>query len=86
MPYEIQHNTLTDGWINNWLYDEGDGVLRLETFASPQEAEAALDEHLRDLLEEFYAGNIKHYDHEAYRIRYVPDTQTQPNHQQGEHS
>lgn len=85
MPYEIQHNTLTDGWINNWLYDEGDG-LQPETFASPQEAEAALDEHLRDLLEEFHTGNIKHYDYEAYRIRYVPDTATHPNDNQGEHS
>ena len=85
MTYEVQHYTLAYGWINTWLYDEGDG-LQPETFASPQEAEAALDEHLRDLLEEYYAGNIKHYDYEAYRIRYVPDTQTQPTYQQGEHS
>jgi len=55
--------------------------LKPETFVSPQEAEAALGEYLRDLLEEFYAGHILHYDHEAYRIRYVSGASMQPHHQ-----
>lgn len=84
MPYEIQHNTLADGWINTWLFDDGDG-LKSETFASEAEARAALDEHLEDLAEEFRAGHIGRYDPSEFRVQYVPETSIQPlTHQQGD--
>ena len=80
MPYEVQHNTLTDGWINTWLYDDGDGNgLRPETFASEGEARAALDEYLEELEEEHRAGNIGRYEPDEFRVRYVPDPAIQPN-------
>jgi hypothetical protein len=82
MTYEVQHYTLACGWINTWLYDEGDG-LQPETFASREAAEAALDEYLEELEEEFYAGNIGRYSRDEFRIRYVRIS-TQPNRQQGE--
>jgi hypothetical protein len=72
MPYEVQHKTLTDGWVNTWLYHEGDGIFRAETFDTEEEAEAALDEHLQDLEEEFRAGNIGRYDRDEFRVRRVP--------------
>jgi len=85
MHYEVQHNTASDGWINGWLYDEGDGVLRPETFASAEEAGAALDEHLQDLEEEFRAGSaVRRYGRDEFRVQHVPDTATQPHHHQGE--
>lgn len=71
MRYEIQQHTPADGWINNWLYDEGDGVLRAETFATAAAAEAALAEYLRDLEEEMTAGTITHNCRYAFRIRSV---------------
>jgi hypothetical protein len=84
MPYEVQQNTITDGWINNWFYDAGDGVMRPETFATPQEAQAALDEHLTDLEEEFSLPYVNRYLHDEFRIRYVPDASPGTNpHQQG---
>lgn len=73
MPYEVQYNTPADGWANTWLYDEGDGLLRPETFESEREAEAALDEHLQDLEEEFRAGHtIRRYSRDEFRVHYVP--------------
>jgi len=83
MHYEVQHNTLADGWINTWLYDEGGG-LEPETFATKEAAEAALDEYLQDLEEECDAGNIEPYGRDEFRVRCVPNTVTQPDHQQGE--
>ncbi len=68
MHYEVQHYTLADGWKNDWSYDEGDGVFRIETFATRDEAEAALDEFFADLAEEF-------------RVEFVPDTTAQLNNQ-----
>ena len=83
MPYEVQQNTLTDGWINNWFYEAGDGVSRPETFATAAEAEAALDEYIQDLEEEFSLPYILRYVRDEFRIRYVPDHATLPHHQQG---
>jgi len=82
MTYEVQHYTLLYGWANTWLYDEGDGLQR-ETFTSREAAEAALDEYLQDLEEEFHADNIMRYERDEFRVRCVR-TSTQPNHQQGE--
>ncbi len=82
MRYEVQHYTTQYGWVNTWLYDEGDG-LQPETFASREAAEAALDEHLEDLDAEFLAGHIGPHDRNEFRVRCV-HTSTQPNHQQGE--
>ena len=62
MHYEVQHYTLANGWKNDWSYDEGDGVFRIETFATRDEAEAALDEFFADLAEEFrveFVSNMK---------------------------
>jgi len=73
---EVQQNTITHGWVNNWYYDGGGGVMRAETFATPQEAQAALDEHLTDLEEEFSLPYVNRYLHDEFRIRYVPDHAT----------
>jgi len=70
MTYEIQHNTKQHGWVNTWLYDEGDG-LQPETFATREAAEAALDEHVEDLWEEFFAGHTRWHDRCEFRIREI---------------
>ena len=85
MHYEVQHHTLADGWKNTWSFDEGDGVSHAETFATREEAQAALDEYLGDLQEELRAGNIEAYDPDEFRVEYVPDTTTEPTiNQEGE--
>ena len=85
MPYEVQQYTCPDGWTNTWLYHEGDCVFRPETFATREEAEAALAEHLQDLEAEYRALNIEAHDRDEFRIQYVPDAATQYNDPQGEH-
>lgn len=68
MRYEVQHYTIIDGWVNTWSYNEGDGVMRPETFATREEAEAALAEHLQDLDEEFLAGHCGSYSSDEFRV------------------
>jgi len=76
MRYEVQHYTLAHGWKNTWSYDEGDGVFRDETFATRDEAEAALDEFFADLAEDIAAGVCPPCSRDEFRVRYVPDTAT----------
>jgi hypothetical protein len=74
MPYEIQHYTLFHGWINTWSYAEADGVMKPETFATADEAKAALDEFFEDLDEEVAAGQKAPHDRDAFRVEYVHQT------------
>ena len=83
MPYEVQQHTETHGWVNNWLYDEGDGVLRPETFETREAAKAALNEYLLDIEEESQAGHIGSGIPRLFCIAHVPNTAPQPDHQQG---
>lgn len=79
MPYEIQHNTLADGWVNTWFVSDDSGALYPETFETANEAEIALAEFLFDLAEEHHAGQIAAYDPDDYRIRFVQFTEAQLN-------
>jgi len=74
MPYEVQHYTLLDGWINTWSYAEADGVMQPETFATAEEAKAALDEFFEDLEEEVAAGQMAPHARDQFRVEYVPQT------------
>lgn len=75
MPYEVQHHKAEDGWINRWSYEEFDGLTHLETFATPEEAQAAIDEYIDDHEEEYLANEFERSD---FRIRYVLYIQSQP--------
>ena len=74
MHYEIQHCTLFNGWINTWYYAEDDGVMKPETFATADEAMAALDEFFEDLDEEVAAGQMAPHDRDDFRVEYVHQT------------
>jgi len=78
MPYEVQHYTLSYGWVNTWSYAEADGVMQPETFATADEAQAALDEFFEDLEEEVAAGQMAPHDRREFRIRSLPHVQPQP--------
>ena len=81
MPFEVQHNTLADGWTNTWSYEGDDGELIPETFPTVDEAQAALDEFFEDIRHEIVAGYRKPdegYDRTEYRIQFVTDTNHQP--------
>jgi len=85
MPYEVQHCTLFNGWINTWYYAADDGVMKPETFATAEEAKAALDEFFEDLAEEVAAGQMASCDRDEFRVEYVPRSNTQqPTNQRGE--
>lgn len=45
--FEIQTYTLCGGWVNCWMTDE-----RPETFATEAEAQAEIDQHVKDCLED----------------------------------
>jgi hypothetical protein len=81
MHYEVQHHTLAHGWKNTWSYDEGDGEFQLETFATRDEAEAALDEFFADLAEDIAAGFCPPCSRDEFRVEFVPGTTTQLNNQ-----
>jgi len=74
MPYEIQHRTLFNGWINTWSYAEADGLMQPETFATANEAKAALDEFFEDLEEEVAAGQMAPHNRDEFRVEYVHQT------------
>jgi hypothetical protein len=66
MRYEVQHDTLCQGWVNVWSEES----VPL-TFADKAEAERELDEFLEDAVEEHRRGHLE----EAYRreeFRVVP--------------
>lgn len=67
--YEVQHHTLCDGWVNTWTVDD-----RPQTFATEADAQAALDEFLREITEEIeYGEREEHagYDAAEFRIMAV---------------
>lgn len=70
MPYEVQQNTITDGWVNKWYYWKG-GVCCVETFATLGTAQAAVEEQI--VAPEFTIVYINRDQREVFRIRYVPD-------------
>lgn len=81
MHYEVQHHTLVDGWQNDWFYQDHDGGLRLETFATRDEADAALDEFFADLAEDIAAGFCPPCTRDEFRVQFVPSTTTELNNQ-----
>ena len=85
MSYEVQYNTVDDGWINMWRYPEDDGVMRLETFATADEAKAALAEYFQDLEDELWRG-LQPFSRKDFRVHYVPHAHTQPTTKQENHN
>jgi hypothetical protein len=76
MPYEVQENTTTHGWCNCSLDEDGDGVTRPRTFATAEEAQAALDDYLGYLEYELGLPYVNRYLSDTFRVRYVGDTST----------
>lgn len=81
MTYEVQHHTIVDGWVNTWSYAGDDGQLMPETFPTPEEAQAALDEFFEDIRHEIDAGDRQPdeaYDRSEFRIHPATKTNHQP--------
>lgn len=81
MPYEVQHYTLAEGWKNTWSYDEGDGEFHVETFATRDEAEAALDEFFADRAADIAAGLSAPYSRDEFRVAFVSKAAAHSNNQ-----
>ena len=62
--WEVQTNTMCDGWVNTW--HDGEELL---TFGSEAEAQADLDEFLHEMAEAASRGDVEdEYSREDYRI------------------
>lgn len=73
MRYEVQQNTICDGWVNTWSIEHHDGTVEQETFATRAEALAALDEFFADIWDEIVAGQChpEAFDPDQYRVAKV---------------
>jgi hypothetical protein len=62
--WEVQTNTLVDGWVNVWHEDE-----KPLTFDSEAEAQEDLDEFLQEMADAFSRGDVDEaYNREDYRV------------------
>ena len=71
MSYEIQQYTLCDGWVNTWQLHHEDGTIEPETFATIDDAQAALGEFFTEIADEIAAGQRpadNGYDCDDFRI------------------
>jgi len=69
MPYEVQHYTLCDGWINCWTTTDKDGVESPSIFNTYTQALDALTDFLAEEHEAFVEGNIDSmYEADEFRI------------------
>lgn len=56
MKYEVQIETLCDGWVNTWVIENEDGTSELETFDSFLQAWEAVLEFIADINDEIVCG------------------------------
>lgn len=71
MTYEVQQYTLCQGWVNTWTVHEPDGSSKPETFATAEDAAAALAAFLAEIDAEIAAGDRapdEGYDAGEFRI------------------
>lgn len=72
--YEVQHQTLVEGWINNWTVIDPDGAEKPETFETIEAAQTALNEFFAEIEAEKEAGQRdldSGYDRCEFRIMKV---------------
>lgn len=70
MKFEVQQYTLCEGWVNTWSIEE-EGVTTPQLFDSKAEAQAEIDEFLREIAEEIEYGERdpdNGYDAEDFRV------------------
>jgi hypothetical protein len=71
MTFEVQQYTFCEGWVNTWQIHHEDGRTEPETFATIEEARAALDEFFTEIADEIVAGQRpadNGYDRDDFRI------------------
>lgn len=62
--FEVQHDTVADGWINTWSDEKG----RLARFRSRATAQKELTTYLENLHEDVSAGRIAPYLDDEFRV------------------
>jgi hypothetical protein len=69
MPFEVQHYTFLDGWINCWRDISEDGVETPSIYRTYTEALDALTDFLAQEHEAFAEGSIESmYEIDEFRI------------------
>ena len=59
--FEIQQNTICDGWVNTWHYTDEYNQDHPMTFKNKESAEFELAWFLTNMIEEYEAGNLSDY-------------------------
>lgn len=74
MPrYEVQTETLCDGWVNCWMtYDEHNNMIPT-IYDTREEAEAELAEYIEEMNFAVECGDVIDFDPETLRIAEVYD-------------
>jgi len=69
IKFEVQENTICDGWVNTWHeYDDDNNEIPM-TFDTFEEALVELDEFLYDMTKAYNMGDISILeDRENFRI------------------
>ena len=71
MVWEVQHDTLADGWVNTWTEEDETGAWVPLVYATQDAAEAELSEFLREIALEIEYGERDPdagYDQSEFRI------------------
>ena len=68
MTWEVRTFTLCDGWVNTWSITENGQAPRPETFATREDAEAALADFLAETAAAAAFGEIEEAEHEENYI------------------
>jgi hypothetical protein len=69
MKYEVQQDTICDGWVNTWHeYDDDNNEVPM-LFDSVKEAKLELKSHLYDMRKAYQMGDISEpYAADEFRI------------------
>ena len=69
MKYEVQTYTVCDGWVNCWTTIHENDNETPAIYATREEAEAAITDHLADVAYAVKAGEMaEEYHRDDYRI------------------
>lgn len=56
MAWEVQHETIADGWVNTWTVEDESGDWVPQVYDTKEEAEAELTEFLKEIDLEIARG------------------------------
>ena len=71
MAWEVQHDTLCEGWVNTWTIEGEDETYVPQTFETKAEAQAEIEQFLHEIardIEYGERGEDAGYDASEFRV------------------